>query len=102
MYQRYADHETDSEIAEWLRQNGREELGIATGWAGDRRSSAARVLPAALDDESAVTSNGGRGDELVEADAGTEVAQLGARATPGQVLERLGERTSSRNVARRL
>ena len=26
MYQRYADHETDPEIAEWLRQNGREEL----------------------------------------------------------------------------
>jgi rubrerythrin len=26
-YQRYADHEPDPEIAEWLRQNGREELG---------------------------------------------------------------------------
>jgi len=26
MYQRYADHEADPEIAEWLRQNGREEL----------------------------------------------------------------------------
>ena len=26
MYQRYADHEPDPEIAEWLRQNGREEL----------------------------------------------------------------------------
>jgi rubrerythrin len=25
-YQRYADHEPDPEIAEWLRQNGREEL----------------------------------------------------------------------------
>ena len=26
MYQRYAEHESDPEIAEWLRQNGREEL----------------------------------------------------------------------------
>ena len=26
MYQRYADHEPDAEVAEWLRQNGREEL----------------------------------------------------------------------------
>jgi rubrerythrin len=26
MYQRYAAHEPDPEIAEWLRQNGREEL----------------------------------------------------------------------------
>jgi len=26
MYQRYADHEPDPEIAGWLRQNGREEL----------------------------------------------------------------------------